>query len=69
MIARRAPLRGRKVIDMGVTERFLRYVKVNTASDPTVEGRIPSAEREFDLARMLADELRELGLEGVRCDD
>ena len=54
---------------MGVTERFLRYVKVNTASDPTVEGRIPSAEREFDLARMLADELRELGLEGVRCDD
>ncbi|MGN0742056.1 MAG: tripeptide aminopeptidase PepT, partial [Candidatus Fimadaptatus sp.] len=54
---------------MGVTERFLRYVKVHTASDPTVEGRIPSAEREFDLAHMLADELRGLGLEGVRCDD
>lgn len=55
--------------DMGVVERFIKYVKVHTASDPTVEGIIPSAQREFDLARMLADELKELGLEGVKCDD
>lgn len=61
--------RGHEVIAMGVTERFLKYVKVHTASDPAVEGKIPSAEREFDLAHMLADELREMGLEGVRCDE
>ncbi len=42
-------------------ERFLRYVKVHTTSEeesPTT----PSTERQLDLGRMLADELRAMGL-------
>ena len=54
---------------MSVTERFLRYVKVYTTSDPDNEGTIPSAVREFDLAHMLESELKEMGLEGVVCDE
>lgn len=54
---------------MSVTERFLRYVKVYTTSDPDNEGTIPSAAREFDLAHMLESELKEMGLEGVVCDE
>ena len=54
---------------MGLLDRFLRYVKVDTTSEPDVQGVQPTAQREFDLAHMLADELKELGLEGVKCDD
>ena len=54
---------------MSITERFLRYVKVYTTSDPDNEGTIPSAAREFDLAHMLESELKEMGLEGVACDE
>ena len=54
---------------MSITERFLRYVKVYTTSDPDNEGTIPSAAREFDLAHMLESELKEMGLEGVVCDE
>ncbi len=54
---------------MGIKERFLRYVKVYSTSDPDNEGTIPSAAREFDMAHMLEGELRDMGLEGVKCDD
>lgn len=49
-------------------QRFLRYVQVHTTPDdesPT----IPSTERQFDLLRMLADELRELGLVDIELAD
>lgn len=49
-------------------ERFLRYVAVETTSKPDA-GRVPSTECQFDLARMLAGELRELGLSGVALDE
>lgn len=45
-------------------ERFLRYVKVYTTSDRH-SGTQPSSQRQFDLARILADELKELGVEEV----
>lgn len=48
--------------------RFLRYVQVHTTPDdasPTV----PSTPRQFDLLRLLADELRELGLAEVELTD
>ena len=51
-----------------VLERFLRYVKVYTTSDPNSES-VPSAMRELDLSRMLEAELKELGLEDVKLDD
>ncbi len=48
--------------------RFLRYVKVHTTSDETT-GTHPSTERQFDLARLLEGELKELGLENVELDE
>lgn len=49
-------------------ERFLRYVKVYTTSDRH-SGTQPSSQRQFDLAGMLAEELRELGVEDVTLTD
>lgn len=49
-------------------ERFLRYIKVDTQSDPA-SSSFPSTEKQFDLARMLVDELKELGLEDAHVDD
>ncbi|MBM4422695.1 MAG: peptidase T [Chloroflexi bacterium] len=43
-----------------VLSRFLRYVKIHTASDSD-SNTTPSTERQWTLLRMLADELRELG--------
>ena len=47
-----------------VTERFLRYAAVHTTSDEN-SGTTPSAPREFDLARLLADELTAIGASDV----
>jgi tripeptide aminopeptidase len=49
-------------------ERFLRYVQVDTRSDPH-STTYPSTEKQLDLLRMLADECRELGLEDVELDE
>ena len=51
-----------------VTERFLRYVKVDTRSADGVES-IPSTQKQFDLARMIEAEMKEIGLEDVRLDE
>ena len=51
-----------------VLERFLRYIAVDTQSEDEKE-TIPSTQKQFDLARMLADELREMGAEDVRLDE
>jgi tripeptide aminopeptidase len=48
--------------------RFLRYVQVDTRSDPH-STTYPSTEKQLDLLRMLADECRELGLEDVELDE
>lgn len=45
-------------------ERFVRYAKVYTTSDPHGEGT-PSTERQWDLARLLEKELKELGVREV----
>ena len=47
---------------MRAYERLLGYVKVNTASGESGAGASPSTQRQFDLARLLADELRALGV-------
>ena len=49
-------------------ERFLNYVKIHTTSDEE-SGLHPSFKGEFDLAHVLVDELKELGMSGVRVDD
>ncbi len=46
---------------MRAYERFLNYVKVYTRSDPE-SGTVPSTACQFDLAQLLAAEMREMGL-------
>src|SRR5699024_9128018 len=53
---------------MRAYERLLQYVKVYTTSDPT-SGTHPSTQRQFDLARMLVDELHALGVEDAMVDE
>jgi tripeptide aminopeptidase len=52
----------------GVLDRFLRYVKIDTqsAEDQTM---VPSTKKQFDLANLLADELKKLGVERVRVSE
>ena len=52
-------------------ERFIRYVRVWTTSDSEAadNGVIPSTERQWNLARMLESELKELGLSDVQVTD
>ncbi len=50
-----------------VRTRFLRYVRVNTQSDPE-SGTHPSSRGQWDLAGLLADELVSLGLREVEVD-
>lgn len=52
-----------------VLERFLRYVQVDTPSSDAHADKTPSSEVQFDLARMLADELRSLGAQDVAVSD
>jgi tripeptide aminopeptidase len=51
-----------------VTERFLRYVVIDTQSDPA-SPTCPSTEKQKDLGRLLATELREIGLSDAHLDD
>ena len=49
-------------------ERFLKYVKIETTSNETAS-TTPSAKSQFDLARLLVDELKELGLSDANVDE
>ena len=49
-------------------DRFMRYVKIHTESDPRV-AKTPSTRRQFDLARQLVAELEEIGMEEVYLDE
>ena len=53
---------------MSATERFLRYVKIHTTSDET-SGTTPSSACQWDLAKMLVQELTDLGLESPSLDE
>ena len=52
-----------------VLERFLRYVQVDTQSNPHNEAVTPSTACQHDLARMLAAELAELGCTDAAADE
>ena len=51
-----------------VTDRFLRYVKIDTQSKFEVD-KIPSTDKQFDLAKLLVEELKAIGLEDAEVDD
>src|SRR6201996_39994 len=52
----------------GVTERFLRYVVIDTQSD-AASPTCPSTEKQKNLGRLLASELQALGLADAHLDD
>ena len=53
---------------MRAYERLLKYVKVYTTSDEN-STTVPSTARQFDLANILVEELKALGVENAKVDD
>lgn len=53
---------------MRAYERFLNYVKIHTTSDEN-SNTTPSTRRQFDLAEILAEEMKKLGVKDVRVDE
>lgn len=53
---------------MRAYERLLKYVAVDTPSDPD-SGANPSSSCQFDLAKMLVEELKEIGVSNAEVDD
>ena len=51
-----------------VTERFLRYVKIDTQSDPT-SSTCPSTEKQKNLGKLLVKELLEIGVTDAHLDE
>lgn len=51
-----------------VTQRFLRYVSIDTQSADGAE-RIPSTEKQFALANQLVEEMRAMGITDARADE
>jgi tripeptide aminopeptidase len=50
------------------TERFLRYVQIDTQSDPQSTSH-PTTEKQKDLSRLLADELKKMGIMDAHMDE
>jgi len=51
-----------------VLDRFLRYVKIDTQSAED-QNTVPSTKKQFDLANLLADELKKLDVRNVRVSE
>jgi len=51
-----------------VLDRFLRYVVIDTQSDPT-STTIPSTEKQKDLGRLLVEELQAIGIQDAALDE
>ena len=50
-------------------DRFLRYVKINTRSDEEVTDRTPTTENQWNLARLLEHELKDLRMGDVHLNE
>lgn len=51
-----------------VTERFLRYISIDTKSDPESD-TTPSTEIQWNLARTIKEDLEQIGLQDISLDD
>src|SRR5688572_24448085 len=49
-------------------ERFMRYVQIDTQSDPLSE-TTPTSEKQKNLSRLLAEELKTMGVEDAHADE
>ena len=59
---------GSSEFDRELEERFLRYVRIDTQTDET-STTSPSTEKQFDLLRLLVDELKAIGAADVTLTD
>lgn len=58
-----------KLLSMkNLIDRFIKYVRIDTQSDPN-NPEFPSTEKQWDLANLLYNELKEVGLENVSIDE
>ncbi len=55
-------------MESSVLDRFLRYIAIDTQSEENKED-MPSTRKQFDLARLLAEELRVMGAAEVRLEE
>jgi len=55
-------------LNFTVSERFLRYVSIDTQSDPS-SASIPSTEKQKDLGRLLVTELTQIGVNDAHLDE
>ena len=55
-------------MDLRAYERFLKYVVVHTTSDDTSTA-VPSSQCQFDLAYLLVDEMKGMGIEDAHVDE
>lgn len=53
---------------MSIKDKFLTYISYDTQSDPD-SNSYPSTKKQFALAEVLVNELKELGLQQVMCDE
>mgnify|MGYP001408306307 CR=1 FL=1 len=51
-----------------VVDRFIRYAKIHTESDPASES-FPSTSRQLNLAKLLVEELKQVGLVDISLDE
>jgi tripeptide aminopeptidase len=54
----------RSKLESQILDRFIRYVKIDTQSDESAEGK-PTTAKQWDLINLLSDELRQLGLKDL----
>ena len=54
--------------DMNILNKFLRYVKIDTQSNPYSKTS-PSTEKQKELSLLLVKELKEMGLDAFMCKD
>jgi tripeptide aminopeptidase len=59
---------GSKRMQESALKRFIRYVKIDTEACPE-STTYPSSEKQWDLLKLLAEELRKLGVPDVRLDE
>ena len=52
-----------------IIDRFLKYVKIDTQSNPNNGEAFPSTKKQWDLANILVQELKDIGMQDVTIDD
>ena len=62
-------MKDEKWIKDQLLDKFLRYVKIDTKSDPHKTNVIPSTEGQWDLLHMLKGELEELGVSKITLNE